>query len=135
MAQEIEDKGQDKQPSGDMAGMPKIIPGTMKFLMEFLKSNPDLAHEMSVRMQAVINGKQMQGASPQQNTMRPLAQGQQQPPMQMAGDVIPIAGEKSMGSGQTPSAAGYAVGKESDPKVQSIGMSTLQGWAQRQQGK
>lgn len=51
---------------------------------------------------------------------------------QLAGDVLPMPGEKSMGSGQTSSAAGYATGKISDPKVKSIGMDTLKGWMGRQ---
>lgn len=51
---------------------------------------------------------------------------------QMAGDVLPMPGEKSMGSGQTGSAADYATGKAKDPKVKSIGMDTLKGWAGRQ---
>lgn len=54
-----------------------------------------------------------------------------------AGDVLPIAGEKSMGGpyskmgGVDPNAAGMATGKQSDPKVLSIGMPTLRNWADR----
>lgn len=40
--------------------------------------------------------------------------------VQMAGEVIPIAGEKSMGPGQTLKATGYYYGTKSDPKVISI---------------
>lgn len=36
------------------------------------------------------------------------------------------------GSGQTTQAAEYATGKNKDPKVKSIGMDTLKGWAGRQ---
>lgn len=54
---------------------------------------------------------------------------------QYAGDVLPIPGEQSMGPGATSAAAGYAVGKQRDPKVLSIGMPTLRNWATRQQGK
>lgn len=49
-----------------------------------------------------------------------------------AGDVLPIPGDRSMGTGQTGSAATYATGKERDPKVLSIGMPTLKSWAGRQ---
>jgi hypothetical protein len=48
-----------------------------------------------------------------------------------AGDVLPIPGERSMGSGPTSQAAGYAVGKDKDPKVLSIGMPTLKSWHDR----
>lgn len=50
----------------------------------------------------------------------------------LAGDVLPMPGDRSMGSGQTPAAADYAVGKAQDPKVKSIGMDTLKGWYGRQ---
>lgn len=53
-----EDGGnQGKQSGGDT---PKMSPGVMKWMMEFLKANPDLAKEMSTRMNAVINGKTIQ---------------------------------------------------------------------------
>lgn len=48
-----------------------------------------------------------------------------------AGDVLPMAGEQSMGSGPTTQAADYAVGKKSDPKVLPMPMSTTKGWADR----
>jgi hypothetical protein len=35
----------------------------------------------------------------------------------MAGDVIPLAGEKSMGGGPDSSAVDYAAGKKTDPQV------------------
>lgn len=47
----------------------------------------------------------------------------------MAGDVV---SGPTGGQGQTSSAAGYAVGKERDSKVISIGMPTLKSWAGRQ---
>lgn len=50
---------------------------------------------------------------------------------QYAGDVLPMAGEQSMGSGPTTQAADYAVGKKSDPKVLPMPMSTTKGWADR----
>lgn len=49
-------------------------------------------------------------------------------------DVVPIPGEKSMGSGQDSRAADYATGKNKDPKVLPIGMPTLKAWAGRQNG-
>lgn len=52
-----------------------------------------------------------------------------------AGDVLPINGEQSMGSGQDSRAVDYALGKSKDPKVIPIGNSTLRNWAVRQQGK
>jgi len=74
MAHDGAQSGQEKpQQQGQ-----QISPGVMQWMTEFLKQNPDIAKEMSVRMQAVINGNQMKGAGPQQNTMRPLAQGAQQ---------------------------------------------------------
>lgn len=51
---------------GQDQGSPQLSPGVVKFLMGFLKANPDLAQEMSTRMQAVINGKQIQGQQPPQ---------------------------------------------------------------------
>lgn len=50
-----------------------------------------------------------------------------------AGDVLPMPGEKSMGAGQTSSSVDYATGKKKDPKVQSIGLDVLKGWAGRKQ--
>jgi hypothetical protein len=64
---------------GQDQNSPTLSPGVAKFLMEFLKSNPDLAKEMSTRMQAVINGKQIQQqqapAGPQQPPQMPPQQG------------------------------------------------------------
>jgi hypothetical protein len=62
-----------------------------KFLMEFLKSNPDLAKEMSTRMQAVINGKQIQGQQqPPPGGSGPPGQGMgQKPPMPPGGPQMP----------------------------------------------
>lgn len=51
---------------------------------------------------------------------------------QYAGDVLPIAGEKSMGSGQDSRAVDYALGNKTDSKVISIGKGTLGSWAKRQ---
>lgn len=50
---------------------------------------------------------------------------------QYAGDVLPMPGERSMGAGPTSQAADYAVGKAKDPKIQSIGMSALKSWHDR----
>lgn len=50
-----------------------------------------------------------------------------------AGDVLPMPGERSMGSGATSSSVDYATGKATDPKVKTIGMDVLKGWAQRKQ--
>jgi hypothetical protein len=76
--------GQDK-------GGPTLSPGVAKFLMEFLKSNPDLAKEMSTRMQAVINGKQIQGQQqPPPGGSGPPGQGMgQKPPMPPGGPQMP----------------------------------------------
>lgn len=38
----------------------------------------------------------------------------------MAGDVLPMPGEKSMGSGQTLKASGYYSGAKTDPKVTPV---------------
>lgn len=54
---------------------------------------------------------------------------------QYAGDVLPIPGEQSMGSGPTSDAADYAVGKKTDPKVLPMPMSTTKGWASRISGR
>jgi hypothetical protein len=70
----------EAKPSGDQ-GQSQMSPGVMKWMMEFLKANPDLAQEMSVRMQKVINTHKMQGGAPGQNTIRPLAQAQPQGPV------------------------------------------------------
>lgn len=51
-----------------------------------------------------------------------------------AGDVLPIPGEKSMGSGQDSRAVDYAIGKKSDPKVLPMPMSTTKGWSDRMSG-
>ena len=51
---------------GQDQSSPTLSPGVVKFIMEFLKANPDLAQEMSTRMQDVINGKQIQGQQPPQ---------------------------------------------------------------------
>lgn len=54
---------------------------------------------------------------------------------QYAGDVLPMPGEKSMGSGQDSRAVDYALGKKISPGVSSIGNATLGSWARRQQGR
>lgn len=41
----------------------------------------------------------------------------------------------SGGSGQDSRAVDYALGKEKDPKIKSIGMDALKGWAGRQRPK
>ncbi len=120
--------------------------GLQEFLFQFLKANPDLAREMSTRMNAVINGQRLQGmkgaapggppgAAPQgipvtNPQMMGIRGAAPQPPamQQMAGDVISLPGEKSMGPGETPDAAGFATGSQSAPNVQSIGTPTLQQW-------
>jgi len=48
-----------------------------------------------------------------------------------AGDVLPIPGELSMGSGQDSRAVDYATGKAKDPKVLPIGNDTLRGFHKR----
>lgn len=48
-----------------------------------------------------------------------------------AGDVLPMPGEKSMGAGNTGDSIDYALGKKSNPKVQSIGAPALKSWADR----
>lgn len=53
-----------------------------------------------------------------------------------AGDVLPMPGERSMGSsssiaGVDPNAVPYSTGQKKDPKVLSIGEGTLRGWANR----
>lgn len=57
------------------------------------------------------------------------------PTVQYAGDVLPIPGDQSMGSGQDSRAADYAVGKKTDPKVLPMPMSTTKGWASRVSGR
>jgi hypothetical protein len=48
-----------------------------------------------------------------------------------AGDVIPMPGEKSMGSGLDSRAVDYAIGKKTDPKVVPMPIGTTHGWAKR----
>lgn len=45
-----------------------------------------------------------------------------------AGDVLPMPGDRSMGSGNTSTAVDYATGKASDPKVLPIGDKALRSW-------
>jgi hypothetical protein len=78
----MDQKPQQGQPQPQGQGMGQgspLSPGVAKFLIEFLKSNPDLAKEMSTRMQAVINGKQIQQqqapAGPQPPPQMPPQQG------------------------------------------------------------
>ncbi len=138
MAEEKEPKTESKTeapstPQAEDKPNLGIAPGGLhEFLFQFLKANPDLAREMSTRMNAVINGQRLQGMKgapaggpPGAASAAPQAG---QPPQQMAGDVVPLAGEKSMGPGQTPDAAGYATGQQTAPNVQSIGTPTLQQW-------
>lgn len=49
--------------------------------------------------------------------------------VRMAGDVLPIAGERSMGPGNDSRAVEYALGKKSDPKITPMPMSTTKSWA------
>lgn len=53
---------------------------------------------------------------------------------QYAGDVLPIAGELSMGSGQDSRAVDYALGKKTDPKVTPMPISKTRDWAKRTAG-
>lgn len=48
-----------------------------------------------------------------------------------AGDVLPIAGERSMGGGEDSRAASYATGQAKDPKVIPMPMSNNSAWAKR----
>lgn len=55
---------------------------------------------------------------------------------QMAGDVLPMPGDRTLGSSSTQmgvdaNAANYATGTKTEPKVLSIGAKTLTGWANR----
>lgn len=61
------------------------------------------------------------------------AQSMPQATEHYAGDVLPMPGDRSMGSGETSRAVDYATGKAKDPKVKSIGMDVLKGWAGRKQ--
>ncbi len=143
----VETKIEKVVPATESAEGPKPSGGGLQeFLFQFLKANPDLAREMSTRMNAVINGQRLQGmkgaapggppgAAPQgipvtNPQMMGIRGEAPQPPtmQQMAGDVIPLAGEKSMGPGETPNAAGYATGQQTAPNVHSIGTPTLQEW-------
>lgn len=54
---------------------------------------------------------------------------------QYAGDVLPMAGELSMGSGQDSRAVDYAIGKKTDPKIVPMPRSTTNDWAKRQSAK
>lgn len=51
---------------------------------------------------------------------------------QMAGDVIPMKGELSMGSGPDKRAIDYAAGQKSDPKVIPMPATTTINWGRRQ---
>jgi hypothetical protein len=89
MAQDVSGKDDVQDKPSD--GMPKMSPGVVKFIMEFLKANPDLAKEMSTRMQAVINGKQIgqqqAPGGPQMTPQQPMQPPQgmpQQPPVTSA---------------------------------------------------
>lgn len=46
-----------------------------------------------------------------------------------AGDVLPMPGEKSMGSGPTYDSLDYALGSKSSPNVVPIGKGPLKSWA------
>lgn len=86
------DKKQAKSSGGDM---PTMSPGVMKWMMEFLKANPDLAKEMSTRMNAVINGKTIQ------------AQQGKGPPPPPGGAMMPgMAGPPGAGGAPPPGAGG-----------------------------
>lgn len=50
---------------------------------------------------------------------------------QYAGDVLPIAGELSMGAGQDSRAVDYALGKKTDPKVTPMPMGKTKEWNDR----
>jgi len=87
--QQMQKPKQSQDQAKPSEGSPSISPGVAKFLIEFLKSNPDLAKEMSTRMQAVINGKQIgaqqqapgkPGMPPQQPMQQPHG-GMPKPPM------------------------------------------------------
>lgn len=54
---------------------------------------------------------------------------------QYAGDVLPIPGEQSMGSGMDSRAVDYAIGKKTDPKITPMPRSTTNDWAKRVQSK
>jgi hypothetical protein len=86
-----ENQNQEQDKGQSSGGPHSISPGVAKFLMEFLKSNPDLAKEMSTRMQAVINGKQIQGQQqPPPGGSGPPGQGMgQKPPMPPGGPQMP----------------------------------------------
>lgn len=137
----VEAKAEPKMPGteGAEGSSPGGNPGGLgEFLFQFLKANPDIAREMSTRMNAVINGQKLQGlkgpapggppGQAPQSMGAPPAQPGAAPPQQMAGDVLPMPGERSMGGGETPNAAGFATGQQSAPNVQSIGTPTPQQW-------
>lgn len=48
-----------------------------------------------------------------------------------AGDVLPMPGDRSMGSGETYGAEAYALGQKTDPKVSSIGRAALKSWTDK----
>jgi hypothetical protein len=75
-------QGPDTAKPGGQGATPQLSPGVVKFILEFLKGNPDLAKEMSTRMQAVINGKQIQWQQQGMGQKPPMQPGmpQQQPP-------------------------------------------------------
>lgn len=83
--QKMDQKPQQQPPQGQgkgqSSGQDMMSPGVMKFVMEFLKANPDLAKEMSTRMQAVINGKQIQGQQQGMGQQPGMPQQPQQGPI------------------------------------------------------
>ncbi len=94
MAAGPDNKAEAKEPDQKSGGdMPKMSPGVMKWMMEFLKSNPDLAREMSTRMNAVINGKTIgaqQGKGPPPAPGGAQMPGMGGPPPQMQGGQPPM---------------------------------------------
>ncbi len=156
----MEDEKEPKAEAGMESKMPGAegaegaSPGGPKgglgdFLFEFLKANPDLAREMSTRMNAVLNGQRLQGLKgtapggapgkpaggiPVTNPGQMGIRGEAPPAggapamQQMAGDVLPMPGDRSMGPGETAAAVPFATGQQQAPNVQSIGQPTLQQW-------
>ena len=55
--------------------------------------------------------------------------------MRMAGDVLPIPGELSMGPGMDERAVDYATGKKSSENIKSIGMKALESFLHHRKGK
>lgn len=50
---------------------------------------------------------------------------------QYAGDVLPIDGDRSMGSGPDSRAVDYALGKKTDPKVTPMPIGKTKEWNDR----